>query len=283
MWYIPAQMKTQPRSLFVTIILALTSLTWAKEKPEPTITTLWPDSSNPTLKLVFGRFVQQGPGYGGQTSFVSEVIAQNVSAKRIPRASLTVRLFDRNKVRVGDSVLNVNDLGPNESTKIAFQFFTTGLPASLSLAAHNDTSGVPTSLRTIPLKIVSVPPGARLKVDGQDAGTTPKVVDLLVGTHILEFSKDGYATGSTPVEITPDESPGGSITFELGGLSRDAVELRDGTSVLGDVMSVSMTSVVVRIAGQDHTYDRNRVKKITLVEREAVQEPTATPVMPTSK
>jgi hypothetical protein len=33
-----------------------------------------------------------------------------------------------------------------------------------------------------------------------------------------------------------------------------------------------MTSVVVRITGEDHTYDRNKVKKITLVEREAVQE-----------
>jgi hypothetical protein len=244
---------------------------------------LWHDSSNHTLKLVFGRFVQQGIMYGGQTSFVSDVLVQNVSTKRIPRASMTVRLLDKNKVRVGDAILNVNDLGPSESTKIAFQFFTTGLPVSLSLAAHNDASGVPTSLRTIPLKIVSVPPGAKLKVDGQDAGTTPRVVDLLVGTHILEFSKDGYATGSTPLDVAPDEAPGGGITFELGGLSRDTVELRDGTSVLGDVMSVSMTSVVVRITGQDHTYDRNKVKKITLVEREIVQEPTVNPATPTSK
>lgn len=275
-------MKTLLRCLSIGILAVLTSLAWAKGKPEPIITTFWPDSSNPTLKLAFGRFVQQGPGYGGQTSFVSDVLVQNVSTKRIARASMSVRLLDKNGVRVGDSVLNVSDLAPSESTKIAFQFFTTGLPASLSLAAHNDASGVPTSLRTIPLKIVSVPPGARLKVDGQDAGTAPRVVDLLVGTHILEFSKDGYAPGSTPVDVAPDEAPGGSITFELGGLSRDTVELRDGTSILGDVMSVSMTSVVVRITGQDRTYDRNKVKKITLVEREAVQEPVVSPT-PTSK
>ncbi len=276
-------MKTSPRCRFIAVLVVISSIALAREKPEPTITMMWPDSSNPTLKLVFGRFVRQGPGYGGQTSFASDVLVQNVSAKRIPRASLTVRLFDQNKVRVGDSVLNVNDLGPSETTKIAFQFFTTGMPASLTLAAHNDTSGVPTSLRTIPLKIVSVPAGARLKVDEQDAGTTPRVVDLLVGTHILEFSKEGYATGSTPVDIGPDEAPGGSITFELGGLSRDTVELRDGTSILGDVMSVSMTSVVIRVTGQDQTYDRNKVKKITLVEREAVQEPAAAPTPPNSK
>jgi len=265
-------MRTLPRFVVVAMLLVVTSFTLAKEKTDPGITMMWPDASHPTLKLVFGKFVRQGPGYGGETSFASDVLVQNVSAKRIPRASLTVRLFDRNKVRIGDSVLNVNDLGPTESTKIAFQFVTTGMPTSLMLSAHNDTSGVPTSLRTIPLKIISVPPGARLKVDGQDAGTTPRVVDLMVGTHILEFSKEGYAAGSTPVDVAPDESPGGSVTFELGGLSRDTIELRDGTSLLGDVISVSMTSVVVRITGEDHTYDRNKVKKITLVEREAVQE-----------
>jgi hypothetical protein len=275
-------MKIAFRCRFVTILF-LSAIALAKGKPEPAITTMWPDSSNPTLKLVFGKFIQQALSYGGQTSFASDVLVENVSAKRIPRASLTVKLFDRNKVRVGESVLNITDLGPSESTKIAFQFFTTGVPTSLSLSAHNDSSGVPTSLRTIPLKIVSVPAGAKLKVDGQDAGTTPRVVDLLVGTHILEFSKEGYATGSTPVDIGPDESPGGSVTFELGGLSRDTVELRDGTSILGDVLSVSMTSVVVRITGQDRSYDRNKVKKITLVEREAVQEPVAAPASPTSK
>jgi PEGA domain len=275
-------MKIALRRCFVAILLLISAIALAKGKPEPAITTMWPDSSNPTLKLVFGKFVQQAVSYGGQTSFASDVLVQNVSAKRIPRASVTVRLFDRDKVRVGESVLNITDLGPSETTKIAFQFFTTGMPASISLAAHNDTSGVPTSLRTIPLKIVSVPAGAKLKVDGLDAGTTPRVVDLLVGTHILEFSKDGYATGSTPVDVAPDEAPGGSVTFELGGLSRDTVELRDGTSVLGDVISVSMTSVVLRIAGEDRTYDRNKVKKITLVER-IVEQPSATSTMPASK
>jgi hypothetical protein len=215
--------------------------------------------------------------------FVSDIIVQNVSPKRIPRASLTVRFFYKDKVRIGDSVLNVTDLGPSESTKIAFDFRTSGLPAAITLGAHNDTSGVPTSLKTIPLKIVSVPPGARLKVDGQDAGTAPKVVDLLVGTHILEFSKEGYANGSTPVDIAPDEAPGGSITFELGGISLDAVELRDGTSLLGDVMSVSMTSIVVRINGEDKTYDRNQVRKITLVQRQAAAPPATLIPAPASK
>jgi hypothetical protein len=253
------------------LFLATTAGIWAKQKPEPTITLLWPDSSSPTLKLEFGKFVQQS-GYGAQKSFACDVVVQNVSAKRIPRASLNVRLMDKEKVRIGDSVLNVNDLGPNESTRIAFQFLTAGIPASVLLAAHNDANGLPTSLKTVPLKIMSVPPGAKLKVDGQDAGTTPKAIYLLVGTHILEFSKEGYAPGSTPVDINADELAGGSITFELGGLSTDTVELRDGTVVQGDVVSISTAAVVLRVAGIDQSFDRNRVKRISFVEREAIQQ-----------
>ena len=262
------------RLLCVCYILAVVATGWCKEKPEPTMTMMWPDAGPPTLKIVFGRFMQQA-SYNGQRSFVSDVVVENLSAKRIPRASLTVRFFDRDKVRIGDSVLNVNDLAPGESMKLAFQFFSTGIPISLSLMAHNDTSGVPTSLKTVPLKVASVPPGARLKVDGQDTGTTPKVVDLLVGTHILEFTKEGYATANTPVDVKPDEAPGGSITVELGGLSTDTVELRDGAVLQGDVLYVSMSSVVLRVNGVDQNIDRNRVKRILLVEREIVQQPTA--------
>jgi hypothetical protein len=192
-------------------------------------------------------------------------------------------MFDKNKVRIGDAVLNVSDLGPNESTRIAFQFLTAGLPASLTLSAHNDATGVPTSFKVIQLKVISVPPGAKLKVDGLDAGTTPKVVDLMVGTHILEFSKEGFATGSTPVDIAPEDLTGGSVTFELGGLSRDTLELRDGTAILGDLISVSMNAVVIRVNGAEQSYERNRVKKISLVERETVQQPPVLVPAPASK
>jgi hypothetical protein len=67
---------------------------------------------------------------------------------------------------------------------------------------------------------------------------------------------------------------------ELGGLSRDTVELRDGSVVLCDVISVSMTQVLVRADGKEQTYDRNLVKKIMLVEREVIQQPPVTQPVP---
>jgi len=52
------------------------------------------------------------------------------------------------------------------------------------------------------------------------------------------------------------------------------VELRDGTTLLGDVISMSMTSVVVRVDGKDQTYERNQIRKMILVERiNTVQKP----------
>src|SRR3954471_21649130 len=187
-----------------------------KDKPEPTIVMLWPDSGAPTIKLTFGRFVQMG-AYNGQLSLQSPVLVENVSGKRIPLASFTVYLLDNDKIRVGNGNLSFTDLEPGQQAKIAFQVFSLGVPSTLSLVARNDASGIPTSLRTVPLKVVSIPPGASLKVDGRDEGMTPITIRLAIGNHTLGFSKEGYASGSSPVEIKPDEGPGGSISFELGG------------------------------------------------------------------
>jgi hypothetical protein len=244
-----------------------------KDKPDPPpIVMLWPDQTSPTLRLSFEKFVQLA-SYNSQLSLESHVLIENLSGKRIPLASFTVYLLDKDKVRIGNGSLNFSDLDPGQQEKLVFQVRSLGVPITLSLVAHNDAEGIPTSLKTVPLKVVSVPPGAALKVDGRDEGITPTTVHLTVGNHTLAFSKEGYASGSTPVDIKPDEAPGGSISFELGGLSRGNLELRNGTVLQGDVLSVNMMQVVVRVDGQDQTYDRNQVRKIILVERETAQQP----------
>jgi hypothetical protein len=250
-----------------------------KDKPSSGIVLLWPDEVHPTLKISFGKFSQLG-AYNGQMSLGSDVLIENTSGKTISDASFTVYLKDKAGIRIGTGDLNVNDLGPGQQTKVAFQVMSVGIPSSLSLVARNDASGVPTSLKTVPLKVLSVPPGAAVKVDGKDQGITPTTIRLTVGNHILGFSKEGYASGTTPLDIKPDEGPGGSMTFELGGLSRDNVELRDGKVLQGDVLSVTMTQVVVRVDGKDETYDRNQVRKIILVERDTVQQPAVVQPVP---
>ena len=250
-----------------------------KDKPEPSLVMLWPDSADARIKLTFGKFVQLA-SYKGQLSLESQVLIENVSGQRIPLASFTVYLLDKDKIRIGNGNLSFADLDAGQQAKLAFQVFSLGIPSTLSLAARNDPSGIPTSLRTVPLNVISTPPGAAIKVDGRDAGITPTTIRLSVGNHVLAFSKEGYSSGSTPVDIKPDEGLGGSISFELGGLSRDNVELRNGIVLEGDVISMSMTDVVVRVDGKDQIVPRNQVSKMILVERIVTEQPPVTQTIP---
>jgi hypothetical protein len=199
-------------------------------------------------------------------TLVSDVTVQNLSAKVMPRASFNVSLLDRNNVRLGNGLLIIEDLNPGQSAKVQFQCTSVGQPAMLNLAANN-RGGVPTSTKAIPVVIVSVPPGATLKVDGQAMGMTPVTVRMQAGTHNLELHKEGYADAKTPLDVNPDELPGGSITITLGGLASDTIELRDGSILNGDVISMSLESVVINVQGNQQTFDRNKLKKIFLVER----------------
>jgi hypothetical protein len=259
------------RALVAVALLAFSALAVAKENP---IVMFWPGPDKPALKLTFGRF-QEIAVIAGQGTFVSDVLIENLTDKTVSRIYFNVYVKDKGNVRVGDGVLVVNDMPPSQSVKTRLQISCVGTPVSLDLSARKDMLAQP-GPKTVPLKVLSNPSGASLKVDGQDAGVTPVMVRLAVGTHALVLTKEGYAPGNAPVEILPDELPGGSMTIDLGGLSRDTVELRDGTIVLGDLISMTLTSVVLRVDGNDKTYDRNQIKKIILVERVTTIEQPAT-------
>jgi hypothetical protein len=271
------QLTSNMKKLGAALLLLLLSVIPSGAKSEPAITLVWPPES-PALKLSFEKFRQQG-SYAGQNTYLSDVAVENLTEKQIPRAFFTVYFLDKNKVRIGQGTLLVADLEAHQIAKMQFQFNSVGVPASLTLSAKKEMLGA----KTIPLRIISVPPGAALKVDGADAGITPVMVRLTVGAHQLDLSKEGYAPGHTPLDITPDELPGGSITVELGGMSRDTVELRDGTVLLGDVISVSMTEIVVRTDGKDQSYARNLIKKIMLVERVIEQRPAVVQPVPAAQ
>lgn len=263
-------MKSSVRFV-LSILCALMLLGSAFGKNSPAIVMYWPNQESPSLKVTFGK-LREVAIFGGKFTLLSEVTVQNVSGKPIPRASFTVHMLDKKDVRIGDGILLFDDLAPNEISKVQFQCETVGTPVTLKLVARRDAEGIPNATKLVPLKIISVPAGAKLIVDGEDEGITPATVNMKVGTHQLTLAKDGFASASTPVEIKPDEMPGGSITVELGGLSQDTIELRDGTIVSGDAISLTLTEVVVRVDGNETKYDRNRVKKISLVQRVTTEQ-----------
>lgn len=250
------------------VLAVVVSATAAAKAKEPVQSLNWPNDQNPLLRFTVNDVTKMG-SYGRQSNYSLDVTVQNLSKKLISRASFTVYFYDKSKVRIGDGWLELTNVSPQQTVKVPLQAQLAGTPASVNVAAKD----LPPELaplappKLIPINIYSVPSGAALKIDGKDAGVTPVVAKLAAGSHLLTFSKEGFATGTFPLNMSPDELPGGTVSFELGGSARDTVELRDGTIIEGDLQSVDFQNVIVQVGGKAQTFDRNRVKRILLVQR----------------
>jgi len=112
--------------------------------------------------------------------------------------------------------------------------------------------------------------GALADVDGKEVGATPKIVDVPIGKHRLEFSKEGFNSGEIPAGNHVTRCFRGSVSDELGSAAHDTIELRDGSVLAGDLVSVKGIQVLIRNGGNAQTFDRNQVKRILLTERDPV-------------
>ena len=264
------------RRFLISLLAAFLVVALAYAKDQPSQVIVWPDSGTPVLRFSFSKFKEVG-SIGNERTYMTDTTAENLWGKTIPNANFSLYLFDKNKVRIGEGVIVLTSVGVGQMVKFQTTIAASGAPASVSLVAKYLPAELGPALpaRTVSTTVNSVPQGAVLKVDGKEAGTTPKIVQLAMGKHMLEFSREGYNAGRFPMEIGPDDTSGGSVSYELGASAHDTIELRDGTVVSGDLQSVSATELLIRAGGKDLSYDRNQVKRIVLVEREATQqEPT---------
>jgi hypothetical protein len=240
------------------LFVVLSSLA-AKDNPFQIAT--WPDSGRPVLRFTFSKFKDIG-GMGKEHTYITDTIAENVSDKTIGAANFSLYVFDKDKARIGEGYINLTNIGAGQTVKFQITLSASGNPASVAVST--------TVPRTVSITVNSVPQGAVLKVDGKEAGTTPKIVDVAIGKHTLEFSKEGFNTGKFPLEITSRDGSGGSVSYELGSAAHDTIELRDGSVLSGDLVSISGMQVQVRIGGNTQTFDRNQIKRILLTERDPV-------------
>jgi hypothetical protein len=241
------------------------AISFAKDSPKQVLN--WPSEEKPLLRFTVDK-IKELPSYNGQHSYVIETSVENLSGKLVPKAKFGLYLIDKKNVRIGDGFLDFENLGPKETIKIAVNAQTTGTPASIALNATDVPSVLGGSPKTVSITVYSVPSGANLKVDGKEMGITPIAISTQPGSHVLEFSKDGFSKGTYPLVVAPDQLSGGSVSFELGTSAHDSIELRDGTVLTADVESVSSTEVLVRIGGNVQTFDRNQVKRIGFTVRQ---------------
>ncbi len=220
----------------------------------------WPSSGSPVLRFTFSKFKLLTSSVGKEHTYLTDATAENLSDKTLDNVNLSLYLFDKSHARIGDGLINLANVAPGETVKFEITLYASGAPASVEVAAN--------APRTLSITINSVPQGANVKLDGKDVGTTPKLVDVTIGKHILEFSKDGYNTGKYPLEMGPRDVSGGSVSYELGTSSLDTIELRDGSVLSGDLISISGMEIQIRIGGSIKTYDRNQIKRISLTQRD---------------
>lgn len=242
---------------FLLSVLALAS--FAKDVPQQVI--LWPNSNAPVVRFTFGKFKEVG-SLGNQRTYVIDTTAENLSSTSIPNGRFSFYLFDKNKARIGEGAISLKNVAPAQIVKFQTTVDTSGAPVSVTVLA---ASQIP---KAVSVTVNSVPQGALLKVDGSEVGTTPKLVSVGLGKHTLQFSKNGFNTGTFPLEIGPDDVSGGSVSYELGTSAFDSIELRDGTVLTGDLLSISGMDVTIRVGGSMQRVDRNKIKRIMLTERD---------------
>jgi hypothetical protein len=253
--------------------LGLLLFSTANAKEPPPLVIVWPASGAPVVRFTFSKFKETSSS-GKQHNYTTDVTAENLWDKKISEAAFTLYVFDKDKIRIAEAWLSISDVSPGSVVKFQTFINASGTLASLELVPRS----LPTELqgflplKTISITVNSIPQGAELKIDGTPAGTTPKIVHVTPGKHVLTFSKEGFNSGTFPMETAPDAVSGGSVSYELGTSAHDTVELRDGSVLSGDVESMSATDVIVRVGGTVQHFARNQVKRIVLIQREPPSE-----------
>ena len=218
----------------------------------------WPASGqDPVLRFTVGK-LRQISSVSGQNDYLGEALAENLGTKAIPSASFYLYLLDKNGKRVGEGYLELTNLAPGQKARIPVNVHAMGSFVRMELQPQHLPSDEPMKIK---MSITSVPPGASLKLDSQDSGVTPQVLPVAPGKHVLEFSKEGYATASTPLEIAENAMPG-SVKLELTPLTLDTVVLRDGTVLSGNLISVTGTGVAINVKGKPTKLERSRVARV---------------------
>jgi len=242
------------------VLLLLTVPALAKDTPLQVID--WPATTTPVVRFTFGKF-KQLDGRSSLRVYVMDIMAENLSARPISAARFAVYLFDKNKVRISEDVIALNNLGPGETVKFQTTITASGTPVSVSI---QDTAQIP---RTVSLTVNSTPQGAMLRLDQTELGTTPRIINAGVGKHTLTFSKEGFTVGTYPLEISPEDVSGGSVAYELGASAFDSIELRDGSVLNGDLVSISGMDAEIRVGGSIQHIDRNKINRVIFVQRSA--------------
>ena len=95
----------------------------------------WPANGNGAiLRFTVGKLRQMN-SVSGQSDYLGEALAENLSTKTIPSASFYLYLLDKNGKRVGEGYLEVSNLAAGQRAKIPVSAHVLGSFASMEITA----------------------------------------------------------------------------------------------------------------------------------------------------
>ena len=247
----------------------------------------WP-TDKPLIRVTFDDFIRLGPTAGKASSYVMDLQVENISEAAFPSSDLALVFYDKGNAIVGNATLYIGQrLEPHQKLKQQINFVALDKPVRLNLGVKDIalSQNHRTVARTVSMTVRSLPEGAEIDIDGQQLGVTPKVLRVPVGAHLLILTKAGYGKSDYPFEVRPEDSNGGSVEVELP-VSSDILEMRDGSTITGDIENMSWESVRLMTGDKRVDYPRNLVKRIILVPRivpEKSAQPTEAPKAETPK
>jgi hypothetical protein len=148
----------------------------------------------------------------------------------------------------GKTPLTVGDLAPGTYdvlfSKFGYQKFSLQVPVEPEKTSEVTATLIPS---TGSLTITSVPAGARVMIDGEDAGVSPVIREnLTAGNHTLGLAADGYTTSEQIVTVIAGETIQISINLALASLSKEETVRGAGPAPTAMVAFVIGILLVIR-------------------------------------
>jgi len=82
----------------------------------PTRVINWPQTRSPVIRITLGKF-KKISSVGGQHTSLIDTTAASLWNKKISHLSFNFYLFDKNKVRIGDGWITLDNLIPGQAVK----------------------------------------------------------------------------------------------------------------------------------------------------------------------
>src|SRR2546423_12768662 len=110
----------KPKLFAITGFLILVVASLAAKDAPPTQVINWPPTGSAVVRITLGKF-KEISSVAGQRGYVSETTAENLWSKKISHIGFMLYLYDKNKVRIGDGWITLDNAAPGQMIK--FQTF----------------------------------------------------------------------------------------------------------------------------------------------------------------